>query len=130
MKNVDDILFLILTLYSPVTITMFDQMRTFEPKPTPPPSNPYSGGGGGSRPIMTSYLAMNILVNLLSNANSEICAQAAAKINAVLHNKPVVNFEEACYLLANIDAVVIEHLNNGNESNKHMKTLLLSHIYK
>ena len=78
----------------------------------------------------TSYLAMNILVNLLSNANSEICAQAAAKINAVLHNKPVVNFEEACYLLANIDAVVIEHLNNGNESNKHMKTLLLSHIYK
>jgi hypothetical protein len=61
----------------------------------------------------TSYLAMNILVNLVSNANGEICAQAAAKINSVLHNKPVVNFEEACHLLANIDAVIIEHLNNG-----------------
>jgi hypothetical protein len=61
----------------------------------------------------TSYLGMNILVNMLASNNMEICAQASAKINTVLHNKQMLNCEEACYLIASVEEVMYESIVQG-----------------
>ena len=56
---------------------------------------------------------MNILVNVLASQNIEICAQASAKINTILHSRPIVNLEEACYLIASVEKVMYDSLNDS-----------------
>ena len=61
----------------------------------------------------TGYLGMNILTTVISSVDIEICAQAAAKINTVLHNRPIQSCEEACYLISKVEQVMFERLNEG-----------------
>jgi hypothetical protein len=64
----------------------------------------------------TSYMGMNILLNILSSKNLEICAQSSAKINTILHNnKHLLNVEEACYLIAGVESVMQQTLKIDNE---------------
>ncbi|CAF0785781.1 unnamed protein product [Brachionus calyciflorus] len=63
----------------------------------------------------TNYLGMNILVNVLASQNIEICAQASAKINTILHSRNSLNTEEACYLIASVERVMNESLNENDE---------------
>jgi hypothetical protein len=63
----------------------------------------------------TSYLGINILVNILSSHNLEICAQASAKINTILHSKQMLNCEEACYLIASVEQVMRESISQGDD---------------
>ena len=61
----------------------------------------------------TAYLGLNILVNVLSSSNIEICAQASAKINTILHNRPIQNCEEACYLIEGVEKVMCARLSES-----------------
>ncbi len=70
----------------------------------------------------TSYLGMNILVNLLSSRDLEICAQASAKINTILHCKQMLNCEEACYLIASVEQVM--HASIGQADDQHYAFLI------
>ena len=86
-----------------------------------------TGTGGGTVPASllstygiihdewaeTSYLGMNILMNALASRNVEICAQASAKINTILHNRTIASCEEAAYFIASVEKVIYERLNEG-----------------
>lgn len=61
----------------------------------------------------TSYLSMNILMNVLASTNVEICAQASAKINTILHSRTITSCEEACYFIASVEDIMFERLNQG-----------------
>jgi hypothetical protein len=61
----------------------------------------------------TSYLGMNILLSFINSLEIEICAQASAKINTILHNRPIQNYEEACYLIASVEKVMFQRLQEG-----------------
>lgn len=61
----------------------------------------------------TSYLGMNILLSFVNSLEIEICAQASAKINTILHNRPIQNYEEACYLIASVEKVMFQRLQEG-----------------
>ena len=61
----------------------------------------------------TSYLGMNVLINVISSQDIEICAQACAKINTILYNKQIQNVEEACYLIASVEKVMYERVNES-----------------
>jgi hypothetical protein len=61
----------------------------------------------------TSYLGMNILLSFINSLEIEICAQASAKINTILHNRPIQNYEEACYLIASVEKVMFQRLEEG-----------------
>jgi hypothetical protein len=63
----------------------------------------------------TSYIGMNILVNALSSRNIDICAQASAKLNTILHNRSVHSIEEACYLIASVESVMCDRLNEDDD---------------
>lgn len=63
----------------------------------------------------TSYLGMNILVNVICSDDIEICAQASAKINTILHSRTITNSEEACYLIASVEKVMFERLKEGDD---------------
>lgn len=63
----------------------------------------------------TSYLGMNILMNILSSPNTEVCAQASAKINTILHSRHVISMEEACYLIASVEHVISETVSNNDD---------------
>ena len=72
----------------------------------------------------TCYLGMNILVNALSSTNIEICAQASAKINTILHSRSIVNCEEACFLIASVEKVMYESLKESKNFLMKKKNLL------
>ena len=74
------------------------------------------GGANHDEWTETGYLGLHILVNCISSANIEVCAQAAAKINTILHNRSVHSNEEACFLIANVEKIMLEHLNEAGES--------------
>lgn len=61
----------------------------------------------------TSYLGMNILMNALASSNLEICAQASAKINTILHNRSITSLEEASYFIATVEKVMYDRLCEG-----------------
>ena len=61
----------------------------------------------------TSYVGMNILINVLASTDNEICAQASAKINTILHSRSLQNIEEACYLIASVEKVMQDRLEEG-----------------
>lgn len=63
----------------------------------------------------TSYLGMNVLINALSSQNIEICAQVSAKINTIIHSKSALGVEEACYIIASVDKVIIECIYNNDD---------------
>jgi len=74
----------------------------------------------------TSYLGMNILLNVISsNDFLDICAQTSAKINTILHSKQIQNYEEACYLIANIDRVINEKLKDNDDANDQYYAFLI-----
>lgn len=64
----------------------------------------------------TSYLGMNILVNLISSTDVEVCAQASAKINTILHNRNLQSVEESCYLIASIEKYMYVESNAGKKN--------------
>ena len=61
----------------------------------------------------TSYLGMNILINLISSTDVEVCAQASAKINTILHNRTLQSVEESGYLIASIEKYMNVNSNEG-----------------
>ena len=61
----------------------------------------------------TSYVGMNILINVLTSMDNEICAQASAKINTILHSRTLQNVEEACYLIASVEKAMNERIGTG-----------------
>lgn len=63
----------------------------------------------------TNYLGMNILMNALASRNTEICAQASAKINTVLHSRAIASSEEAAYFIASVERIMFERLCDGDE---------------
>lgn len=56
---------------------------------------------------------MNILLSVLASTNVEICAQASAKINTILHSRTIASCEEACYFIASVEEIMFERLNQG-----------------
>jgi hypothetical protein len=64
----------------------------------------------------TSYLGMNILINLISSSDIEVCAQASAKINTILHNRNLQSVEESCYLIASIEKFMYVESNAGKKN--------------
>ena len=53
----------------------------------------------------------------MSNSNIEICAQAAAKMNQIIHNRSTnKSVEEACYLICSVEKIMLHHLNDTDES--------------
>lgn len=61
----------------------------------------------------TSYLGMNILINVIGSSDIEVCAQASAKINTILHSRNLQNVEESCYLIASIEKYMYERPDDG-----------------
>ena len=57
----------------------------------------------------TGFLGLNILVNCLSSSDLEICGQAAAKLNSIIHNRTVNSSEEACYFIYFVEAAMQLH---------------------
>ena len=61
----------------------------------------------------TSYLGMNILINLIASTDVEVCAQSSAKINTILHSRNLQSVEESCYLIASIEKYMNVKSNEG-----------------
>jgi hypothetical protein len=73
---------------------------------------------------------MNILINVISSHDIEICAQACAKINTILYNNQIQNVEEACYLIASVEKVMYERVNESKLKKYficHLKFYFFSH---
>ena len=54
----------------------------------------------------TGFLGINILVNCIASPNMEVCAQAAAKLNAIIHDCTVSSGDEACYLISSVERIM------------------------
>jgi hypothetical protein len=61
--------------------------------------------GNGNR-MATGFLGTNILVNCIASPNMEVCAQAAAKLNAIIHDCTVSSGDEACYLISSVERIM------------------------
>lgn len=95
------------------TIALLDQMHTFDAPAlnvsTTAEVNLSTFGIINDEWQETAFLGMNILVNCMSNEKLDICAQAAARVNAIIHSRPTNSNEEACYLICRIHEAMCEY---------------------
>ncbi len=57
----------------------------------------------------TGFLGLNILANCMASSDLEICAQSAAKLNAVVHSRTAKSSEEACYFISSVERAMSLH---------------------
>lgn len=60
----------------------------------------------------------------MSSPNIEICAQAAAKINTIIHDRSVNSSEEACYLISSVEKIMHDCLLEADTDESHYAFLI------
>ncbi len=95
-------------------ISLLDHMRAFD---TPTTSFPASSDQVNLATFNiindelaeTGFLGLNILANCMASSDQEICAQSAAKLNAIVHSRVVKSSEEACYFMSSVERAMSLH---------------------